>query len=92
MPKPTRTYKTIELKLTAEHYKKLPSLTANTGGWQAPYQYMAQTVKQHGDGYVARVKESDLKKLKEYALNAKDGTWEKTALEILELNDINPNV
>lgn len=92
MPKPRmKSYKTVELKLTAEHYEKLPSLTANQGGWQTPYQYLAQTVKKVGDGYIARARESDVKKLKEFALSPKDGTYEKTALEILELNGIDPN-
>jgi len=91
MPKPRKSFKTIELRLAVEHYKKLPSLTKNTGGWQTPFQYMAQSVKQVPDGYVARARESDIEKLKEFARNAQDGTWEKTALEILELNGINPN-
>lgn len=91
MPKPTKSFRTIELKLTAEHYEKLPSLTKNTGGWQTPFQYMAQTVKSVSDGYVARARESDIKKLKEFALKSEDGTWEKTALEILELNGIDPS-
>lgn len=71
MPEPRKSFKTIELRLTAEHYAKLPSLTANAGGWQTPYQYMAQTVRPLDDGYVARARESDIKKLQEYALNAK---------------------
>jgi hypothetical protein len=90
MPKPTKTFKTQQLKLTAEQVAKLPTLTANQGGWQTPYQYMAQTVKKVGDEYVAGVRDSDLEKLKEFALKASDGTWERTALEILKHNGIDP--
>jgi hypothetical protein len=92
MPKPRKSFKTVKLKLTVEHYRKLPSLTANQGGWQTPYQYLAQYVRPDGDGYVTRARESDIEKLKEYAQRPDDGTYEKTAFEILQLNGIDANV
>ena len=52
---------------------------------------MAQTVRLVGDEYVARVRDADLQKLKEFALKASDGTWERTALEILQHNAIDLN-
>ena len=53
-------------------------------------QIHAETVTLAQDGYVARVRESDLEKLKGFALTPEAGTWERAALAILKHNGIDP--
>jgi hypothetical protein len=91
MPKPSKKTQTHLIQVPKEVAADLPSLTANQGGWQTPYQYMAQTLKLNEDGgYVARVRASDLEQLKEFALTPDAGTYERRALQILEYNGIKP--
>lgn len=90
MPKPKASYPTIELKIPPDLVDQIRGVTSTPGTWQRPFQRIATSMKKVGNDYVGRVRGEDLQKMKEWAQDPRDGSYERWAAEILELNGIDP--
>ena len=86
MPKPpSKTYRTLEIKIPAELVEQIKDVTSTPGTWQRPFQHM-QGVKKVGDDWVARVRENDIAEMKKLSQNPKAGSYQKWSADILKLN------
>lgn len=90
MPKPKIGPKTIQVKIPAELVDAIKAVTSTPGTWQRPYQRIAESLKKTGAEFVGRVREDDLAKMKEWAKNPGEGSYERWAAEILKANGISP--
>jgi hypothetical protein len=88
MPKPKASYQTTQLKIPADLVEQIRAVTSTPGTWQRPFQRIAQSMKKIGDDYVGRVRDEDLQKMKEWALDPGNGSYERWSADILELNGI----
>ena len=91
MAKPSATYKTIELKIPAKLLDSIRGVTKTPGSWQRPFQRIRDSLRKSGDDWVARVRDEDLRDMKEMARDPGEGGYERWAADILELNGIAPN-
>ncbi len=86
MPKPpSKSYKTLEIKIPAELVEQIKGVTSTPGTWQRPFQHM-QGFKTVGDDWIARVRDSDIGDMKKLSQNPKAGSYQKWSADILKLN------
>ena len=90
MPKPKmKSYKTLEIKIPAELVDPIRGVTSTPGTWQRPFQHIQSALKQIGNDWVARVRDSDITDMKKLSVNPDAGSYQRWSDEILKLNGLN---
>lgn len=83
-----RRYQTYEIQLTKAHRDHMAGVTGD-GGYQSVCRRIAESAKSFFNGeFVARIAETDLEHLKDWARRSDDGGWQELARGVLAHNEI----
>ena len=82
--------RTLEIKIPAEYVEPILAITRRLGTWQRPFHYMHRSLKKVDDDWMARVRESHIRDMKEFSQNPEAGTYHSWSVGILKLNEMSP--